>query len=519
MATPTRNTSDGKTPDLSTEAGRNEFTNRLLHNAGQLNTPTRFLELDIMRRIEMIMSLYDLKSLWKQDGDTPMAMLVRAQTDNFIDAFTREQRRSGDPATFVEYRLTLLRLNRDLEQQFPRTWEEYRVCLGPEYQQLPMTPPSDIDDPTQAQRTGTATSESNTFSRNVENRVSMYNSPSTLDQTGFTPSLSTGALDIGDSNIGSFLRRSSFNPGSSFDVGSFNTPTNNRNTDTHQQKERLSGGNYSNRKVKLAKGEIAAFNVPDDYAGGKRVYCHDYIPRAQGWKLVSSYPNLVPGDRYTSYDGNDHFDQMEFLTIMFRNQDGRTHVEKRVPPKDWKDVSEVESINKLTQQSLRRFLNGVGSRAERGRYDDEEIQFMADYIKKTKNEFDWKKLAEHGEHVQGLLRALITKFGTDKKRKLHGILNKLQRHPLLLEARGIEGDKFEKSKKEAQVKKERKAQREKQRSEKKRKAEEAMEQVEKEAGSAYKKRKTGGNEDAEEPEGKVLQQLYEAARILTSISS
>lgn len=515
MSTPTRNASAGKAPDLSTEAGRNEFTNCILQFAGQLQAHKGFVELDTMRRVEVIMILYDLKTLWKQGGDTPMAMLIRMQTDNFIDAFSREQRRAGDPATFVEYRLTLLRMNRDLLQQFPRTWEEYRVRFGPEFQQLPMTPPSDIDELAPAQRRGTDTSGSNVFSRSVENRVSTYNdSPSILSPTGLTTSFNTGSL-----NIGSFLQRGSFNPGSSFNVASFNTPTNNHNNDTHQQKERLSGGNYSNRKVKLTKGEIAAFAVPYDYTGGKRVYCHDYVPRARGWKLVSPYPNLVPGDRYIKYDGNDNFDQMEFLTIMFRNQDGRIHVEKRIPPEDWKEVAEVESVNKLTQQSLRRFLNNVGSRAERGRYDDEEIEFMAEYIKKTQHEYDWKKLAEHGEHVQGLIRGLITKFGTDKKRKLHGILNKLQRHPLLLEARGIEGDKLEKSKKDAQIKKERKAEREKERMEKKRKAVEAMERVEKEASEAYKKRKIGGNEETEEAEGDYLQEIYEAAWILTTMSA
>jgi len=186
--------------------------------------------------------------------------------------------------------------------------------------------------------------------------------------------------------------------------------------------------------------------VPHSYWGDHRgLLCYEY--NEKGWKLVSGWPDLKTGSRFRKYEGLPDYDQYQnMLRIVYRNINGETKCETRPEP-NWKDSEAVAQSMKLAQQSIRRFL-GVGSREPRDRYLSQEIDFIAEYIRKDVGH-DWQHTPENGKHVTKLIDAVNLKFGGKRlplgngrlseprpHRAKFGIINKVNRDPKILEARG-----------------------------------------------------------------------------------
>lgn len=439
--------------DISTPEGRQAFAGKILRYAEQLrsNNSAGFASFEAERRVTVIETLHDIDAMLLSDRGDYVADLLRRRTVEVGEAFEVYQYERHQPSSYVDLLRAQAEISLSLTQQLPGTWVEYRNQLGYPFNRLPVA---------------SVNNSVNTSTNCVHNKPGAEKPAVVMWSSTTNPTT--------PSNVGPNSRAS---------------------------------GNISVRKKQVNKEDLSAIHIPLKYEGKHPVYCHEYREKAKGWKLVSPYPNMVAGNRFVKVEGNDHFDQEKFLTLMYRNEDGSTEVEIREPPKDWTDKAEVDNINKLAQQAIRRFLNGVGSRVERERYGDDEINFIVAYIKNTDSKYDWKKLSEKGAHVTGLMEALNDEFG-GKGRQVHGILNKLQRHPKLLEARGIDGVKLERAKRNIEEKNTRKNQRVKDRTELKRKnLGEKLDEL-----NPQKKRKMA--EADEEPEGDYTPQELQVVEIL-----
>jgi len=217
------------------------------------------------------------------------------------------------------------------------------------------------------------------------------------------------------------------------------TPT----TAEHATNEESSG-----RKTKPRKDVAHGQHIPQSYWGDHRgLLCYEY--NDNGWKLVSAWPDLKAGSRLRKYEGLPNYDQFNnMLRILYRNSNGETKSEIRPEP-NWKDSVAVAQSMKLAQQSIRRFL-GVGSREPRDRYLPQEINFIADYIRNDVGH-DWQHTPENSKHVTKLIDSVNAKFEgkrltlTNGKlstarphRAKFGIINKINRDPTILDARGKE---------------------------------------------------------------------------------
>lgn len=208
----------------------------------------------------------------------------------------------------------------------------------------------------------------------------------------------------------------------------------------------------SGRKTRPRKdvihGDSSGPHIPQSYWGDHRgLLCYEY--NEKGWKLVSAWPDLKAGSRFRKYEGLPNYDQYHnMLRIMYRNVTGETKSETRPEP-NWKDSDAVAQSMKLAQQSIRRFL-GVGSREPRDRYLPQEIDFIADYIRKDVGH-DWQHTPENSKHVTKLINAVNVQFEGKRltlgkgrlstprpHRAKFGIINKINRDLTILDARGKE---------------------------------------------------------------------------------
>ena len=215
----------------------------------------------------------------------------------------------------------------------------------------------------------------------------------------------------------------------------------------HATNEESSGRKTKPRKD-VAYGTSSGQHIPQSYWGDHRgLLCYEYNDK--GWKLVSAWPDLKAGSRSRKYEGVPNYDQFHnMLRILYRNSNGETKSEVRPEP-NWKDSGAVAQSMKLAQQSIRRFL-GVGSREPRDRYLPQEIDFIADYIRNDVGH-DWQHTPENSKHVTKLIDSVNAQFEGKRltltngklstarpRRAKFGIINKLNRDPTILDARGKE---------------------------------------------------------------------------------
>jgi len=228
--------------------------------------------------------------------------------------------------------------------------------------------------------------------------------------------------------------------------------TNGATTPTPKEHETESWVQHSSKKTKTRKavvhGTSSGQQIPTSYWGDLRgLLCYEY--NEKGWKLVSAWPDLKAGSRFRKYEGLPNYDQYHnMLRIMYRHITGETKSETRPEP-NWKDSEAVAQSMKLAQQSIRRFL-GVGSREPRDRYLSQEIDFIADYIRKDVGH-DWQHTPENSKHVNELIDAVNAQFEGKRlmlsngrlstprpHRAKFGIINKINRDPRILDVRGKE---------------------------------------------------------------------------------